>query len=125
MATVYLIGREIGADRTVRIHCHLDKEDRELLPGMYLTAFVETKNEHQPSLPESAVVNYEGKNYIFIKEEEEAGHDAKETGAPHLHYKAVEIQTGVFRTGLYSGGIAAGHRYKNYPKSYSKARMTC
>jgi cobalt-zinc-cadmium efflux system membrane fusion protein len=98
MATVYLIGREIGADRTVRIHCHLDKEDRELLPGMYLTAFVETKNEHQPSLPESAVVNYEGKNYIFIKEEE-AGHDARETGAPHLHYKAVEIQTGVSELG--------------------------
>lgn len=35
IATVYLIGREIGEDRTVRIHCHLDKEDGELLPGMY------------------------------------------------------------------------------------------
>lgn len=99
MATVYLIGREISADRTVRIHCHLDKEDRELLPGMYLTAFVETKNELQPSLPESAVVNYEGKNYIFIKEEEEEHAKKEEGGAPHLHYKAVEVQTGVSELG--------------------------
>lgn len=90
MATVYLIGREISADRTVRIHCHLDKEDRELLPGMYLTAFVETKNRLLPALPEPAVVAYEGKQYIFIE-------DGKE-GALH-RYKAMEVKTGVAELG--------------------------
>ncbi|WP_206022579.1 efflux RND transporter periplasmic adaptor subunit [Pseudoflavitalea sp. G-6-1-2] len=116
MATVYLIGREISADRTVRIHCHLDKEDRELLPGMYLTAFVETKNEQLPSVPETAVVNYEGKNYIFIKEEE-AGHDdpKKEAGAPHLHYKAVEVQTGVSELGYVAIQLPQGFDVKATP----------
>jgi len=113
MATVYLIGREINADRTVRIHCHLDKEDRELLPGMYLTAFVETKNELQPSLPESAIVNYEGKNYIFIKEEEE--HVDKEGGAPHQHFKAVEIQTGVAELGYVAVMLPQGIDTKTTP----------
>lgn len=113
MATVYLIGREISADRTVRIHCHLDKEDRELLPGMYLTAFVETKNELQPSLPENAIVNYEGKNYIFIKEEEE--HVDKEGGAPHQHFKAVEIQTGVAELGYVAVMLPQGIDIKTTP----------
>ncbi|HPG34177.1 MAG TPA: efflux RND transporter periplasmic adaptor subunit, partial [Lentimicrobium sp.] len=42
IAKVYLIGREISNDRTVRIHCHIEKEDIHLLPGMYLKAIVET-----------------------------------------------------------------------------------
>ncbi|MBO9632616.1 MAG: efflux RND transporter periplasmic adaptor subunit [Chitinophagaceae bacterium] len=115
MATVYLIGREISADRTVRIHCHLDKEDRELLPGMYLTAFVETKNEQQPSLPEPAVVNYEGKNYIFIKEEGDEHAKTGEAGAPHLHYKAVEVQTGVSELGYVAVMLPQGIDIKTTP----------
>ncbi len=67
-AKVFLIGREISADRTVRIHGHLDKEDRDLIPGMYLKAIIETGSQTFPSLPEDAVVNFEDKNYIFIKE---------------------------------------------------------
>jgi len=69
MATVYLVGREIGPDRTVRIHCHLDTEDSNLLPGMYLSAFVEAGAQHVPALPEEAVVNYDGKNYVFVPAE--------------------------------------------------------
>ena len=67
-AKVFLIGREISADRTVRIHGHLDQEDRDLIPGMYLKAIIETGSQTFPSLPEDAVVNFEDKNYIFIKE---------------------------------------------------------
>lgn len=93
MATVYLIGREISADRTVRVHCHLDKEDKNLLPGMYLTAFVETKNINLPAVPEQAIVNYEGTDYIFIAEE---AHGNKEE---HRHYKAIPVKTGVKELG--------------------------
>ena len=93
MATVYLVGREIGTDRTVRVHCHLDKEDKNLLPGMYLTAFVETKNMNLPAVPEQAVVNYEGTDYIFIVDNEE---EHKEAGD---HYKAIPVKTGIKELG--------------------------
>lgn len=98
MATVYLIGREISADRTVRIHCHLDKEDKDLLPGMYLTAWVETKNMKLPAVPEAAVVSFEGKNYIFIETPEEKAAAAK-TAEQHRHFKALEVKTGVAELG--------------------------
>jgi membrane fusion protein, heavy metal efflux system len=106
MATVYLIGREIGADRSVRIHCHIDKEDKELLPGMYLKANVETGGAKVPALPNEAVIDYQGKKYIFIpvegevhehaagqKHEKKAGEEnhAHEEGS---HFSMVEIQVG-------------------------------
>jgi cobalt-zinc-cadmium efflux system membrane fusion protein len=91
MATVYLIGREISTDRTVRVHCHLDREDRNLLPGMYLTAFVETHNRQLPAVPEQAIVSFEGIDYLFT---EEAG-DKKEG----VRYKAVPVKTGVKELG--------------------------
>ena len=64
-ASVYLIGKEISAQRSVRIHCHLDKEDESLLPGMYVTATVETSTHNAKVIPSGAVVSYAGKDYIF------------------------------------------------------------
>jgi len=66
MATVYLIGREIREDRTVRIHCHIDLEDKELLPGMYLSALVEAGGALVPALPNEAVISYQGRKFIFV-----------------------------------------------------------
>ncbi|HVI47941.1 MAG TPA: efflux RND transporter periplasmic adaptor subunit [Chitinophaga sp.] len=67
-ATVHLIGREISPERTVRVHCHLDKEDTQLLPGTYLQAMIETGAANVKALPESAVVSYENKSYVFVKD---------------------------------------------------------
>lgn len=81
-ATVYLIGREIDKDRTVRIHCHLDKEDTELLPGMYLKAYVETGTQNVPALPDKAIVSFEGKDYVFVTEKD-------------LHFRMLEVHKGI------------------------------
>jgi len=78
MATVYLIGREISEDRTVQIHCHIDKEDKELLPGMYLNALVEAGGSLVLALPDEAIIDYQGKKYIFI-----AADESKENGEEH------------------------------------------
>lgn len=82
VATVYLIGREIAQDRTVQIHCHLDDEDAELIPGTYLKAYIESGENQVPALPDEAIVKYQGKNYIFIAADEE------------LHFTMIEIQKG-------------------------------
>jgi cobalt-zinc-cadmium efflux system membrane fusion protein len=87
IATVYLIGREIMEDRTVRIHCHLDKEDMELLPGMYLKAYVEAGTQSVAALPDKAIVNFEGNDYVFvtIPSDEKGTH----------HFKMVQVIKGV------------------------------
>jgi membrane fusion protein, heavy metal efflux system len=87
LATVYLIGREIGSDRTVRIHCHLDKEDLDLLPGMYLKAYVEAGTKTLPAVPDQAIINFEGKDYIFVADKEAD------------HYRMIEITKGTSELG--------------------------
>ncbi len=94
MATVYLIGREIGAERTVNIHCHLDQEDVQLLPGMYLTALVESGAEKVPSLPDDAIVDFEGSKYIFLAEEAESQNQKEH------HFEIVKIKPGVSELGF-------------------------
>lgn len=107
MATVYLIGREISSERTIQIHCHIDREDKDLLPGMYLKAMVETGGAEVPALPDEAIIDFEGKKYIFIvsAEEEQADHkdegnekaDKEETTEEHeegTHFSMVEVLIG-------------------------------
>jgi cobalt-zinc-cadmium efflux system membrane fusion protein len=89
-AKVYLIGREISPDRTVRIHCHIDKEDIHMLPGMYLKAVVETGQTQVPALPDEATVDFEGQKYIFTASQEK---HAEEAAGTH-HFTMVAIHTG-------------------------------
>ena len=91
MATIYLIGREINKERTVQVHCHIDKEDTELLPGMYLSAYVETGGAQVPALPDESIVDYNGKKYIFIASDEDLEESKpQESGR---HFTMLEIQT--------------------------------
>lgn len=109
-ATVYLIGREISKDRTVQVHCHIDREDKEMIPGMFLTAFVESSGRVVPSLPDKAIVNYEGKDFIFLvadshketphqHKEGESEQEKEELGDVHT-FKMVEVKTGVSENGF-------------------------
>jgi membrane fusion protein, heavy metal efflux system len=92
MATVYLIGREISTERTIQIHCHLDQEDDQLLPGMYLKAVVEAGAIKVSALPDEAIVAFQERKYIFaLSDEQEHGQN---TADEHQHFVAIEVQTG-------------------------------
>lgn len=92
MATVYLIGREISKERTVQIHCHLDKEDTQLLPGMYLKAYVESGMNKVEALPDAAIVEFEGKKIVFIDQPAAKGNNT-------YRYRMMEVKTGVAENG--------------------------
>lgn len=66
-ATVHLIGREISEERTIRVHCHLDQEDLQLLPGTYLQAMIETGAMPVKALPDDAIVSFDNRHYIFAQ----------------------------------------------------------
>ncbi|MBK0401876.1 efflux RND transporter periplasmic adaptor subunit [Adhaeribacter sp. BT258] len=94
-ATIYLIGKAVTGDRTIRVHAHLDKEDHTLLPGTFINANIELKGNSVKALPREAVVQADGKNYIFLakgqrKENNEVMHD----------FEMLEIMTGVSEDGF-------------------------
>jgi cobalt-zinc-cadmium efflux system membrane fusion protein len=65
---IILISQDLTSERTAEVHCHFLDYDKTLLPGMYMNADIEVKSNHVLTLPEESVVNFEGKEYVFITE---------------------------------------------------------
>lgn len=65
-AEVYLVGTSIeDAKRTIKVHGHLEKEDTDFLPGMFVDAMIMTDTTSSLSLPEEAVIDSEGSSYVL------------------------------------------------------------
>lgn len=94
IATVYLIGREISKDRTIQIHCHIDKEDKELLPGMYLTAVVETGGQKVSAVADQAIIDYEGKKYVFIATKNDTDEKESHGSKEDQYFEMIEVEAG-------------------------------
>ena len=65
---IILIGQHLSNERSTEIHCHFNDYDKTLLPGMYMNAEIEIKSNKAKALPSEAIVSFDDKNYIFIKE---------------------------------------------------------
>jgi cobalt-zinc-cadmium efflux system membrane fusion protein len=87
MAHVYLINKEISAERTIRVHCHLDTEDPDLIPGSFLQAKIASNKIPSFALPESAVVVFEDKHYVFA------------TTTEQNRFQLIEVLPGVTENG--------------------------
>ncbi|HSC53285.1 MAG TPA: efflux RND transporter periplasmic adaptor subunit [Phnomibacter sp.] len=64
--TVLLISKNLSMDRASEVHCHFDKYDKSLLPGMYMNADIEVNTNTANALPEDAIVRFENKQYVFV-----------------------------------------------------------
>ena len=64
-AKIILIGKDVSKERAVTIHCHFDKYEPYLIPGMYMNAAVETKAITGYVIPDDGLVRFEGKHYIY------------------------------------------------------------
>lgn len=62
---ILLIGHDLSADRAADVHCHFETYDKSLVPGTYMNAEVEVKNIAANTLPTDAIVDFEGKSYVF------------------------------------------------------------
>jgi cobalt-zinc-cadmium efflux system membrane fusion protein len=66
-AEISLISRDLSAEGTAEVHCHFENADKNLAPGMYMNAEIEVKSTSSLAIAEEAIVNFEGKDYIFIQ----------------------------------------------------------
>lgn len=64
-AKIILIGKDVSKDRVVTIHCHFDKYEPYLIPGMYMNAELETKVKTGYVIPDEGIVRFEGKYYLY------------------------------------------------------------
>ncbi len=79
---IILISQDLSADRTADVHCHFEDYDKSLFPGMYMNADIEIKNDSISSINEEALVNFEGKDYVFVRTDVN-------------HFELVEVTKGI------------------------------
>ncbi|MBC7410491.1 MAG: efflux RND transporter periplasmic adaptor subunit [Arcicella sp.] len=84
---IILISRDISLERTVDVHCHFEKYDKNLLPGMYMNADVEVKTNNTFSISEDAIVNFEGLDYVFVAKDK-------------LQFQMVKVEVGSKENGF-------------------------
>ena len=65
-AEIILISRNLDANRAAEVHCHFEKYEKELLPGMYMTAEVGIENQTALTVPIESIVKWENKAYVFL-----------------------------------------------------------
>jgi cobalt-zinc-cadmium efflux system membrane fusion protein len=65
-ARVFLVGQAFDDNaRTVRVHAHLEPERRDLLPGQFVAARIQTAGARVRTLPEAALIQAGDLSYIF------------------------------------------------------------
>ncbi|MGK7371581.1 MAG: efflux RND transporter periplasmic adaptor subunit [Candidatus Halalkalibacterium sp. M3_1C_030] len=93
-ATIYSVGKQFEQNpRAVHVHAEIDQKESFLIPGMYINGTIHTSKDKVFALPENAIVEDEGKTYLFIAEPFE------ENGDTEWSFTPVEIMTGIEEDG--------------------------
>lgn len=62
---IILIGKDLSAEGNTEVHCHFEEYDKTLVPGTYMNAEIEVKNNKAFALPSDALVRFEGKQFVY------------------------------------------------------------
>ncbi|MEZ0609822.1 efflux RND transporter periplasmic adaptor subunit [Fibrella sp. WM1] len=91
-ADVFLIGKSLAPDRTIPVLAHPDELKPVFIPGGYVSAQIDVKTQSVPTLPETAIIGFGGKSYVYVLEKKE--------GQPTTYqFRQVEVRTGVREAG--------------------------
>lgn len=66
-AEVMLVTQNLDENRTVEVHCHLRGNHQKLIPGTFVNAQIKLKNHASNTLPDGAIVDWQGKKYVFVE----------------------------------------------------------
>jgi cobalt-zinc-cadmium efflux system membrane fusion protein len=89
-AVISQTGKSISDDKTYKVYASVPGKCQNVLPGMYVNAFIEASGNKVASLPSDAVVSFDDKDYIFVFDRNKV-----EDGKPFTEYRMIEVQKGV------------------------------
>jgi cobalt-zinc-cadmium efflux system membrane fusion protein len=93
-AKIYQVGKILNTDKTVKVYGSITNPSARLIPGIYVTANVETTDNLVAALPSEAIVQYDGKDYIFVYDRVKT-----ENGKQVTEYKMLQVKRGVTDNG--------------------------
>jgi len=89
-AVIYQTGKAINDDKTYKVYATVESSCKNVIPGMYVNALIESSGTEVLSVPSEAIVNFDDKDYIFVYVREK-----EEDGKPFTEYRMVEVQKGI------------------------------
>lgn len=113
-AQVFSIGTAFENDsKTIPVHCTVKGNKTGLIDGMNITGIVSLNNVTMPAVPTSAIVEADGKFYVFVvtdeepqeHHEEEEGHNHSKEEGKHkeekgnINFKKIEVAKGITNIG--------------------------
>jgi membrane fusion protein, heavy metal efflux system len=117
---IFSVGKSFENEtKSVAVHADILNEKQLLIPGMYVNALIDIGSNSVDALPVDAIIKAEGREFVFVLEEEaeggemkkEAAHDEKEghahdDGDKHeeaegkeFHFQRIEVKTGTSQLG--------------------------
>ncbi len=93
-AIIYQTLKSIDSDRTYKVYATIKSKCLNILPGMYVNAQIASKPRQAMALPDDALVNFEGKSYIFVFSRNKIEH-----GKRVSEYRMVQIKKGLSEQG--------------------------
>lgn len=94
-AVIYQTGKSINDDKTYKVYANVSSRCKNMLPGMYVNAQIETSSHEVSSLPTEAIVNFDDKDYIFVFEKNKT-----ENGKSMTEYRMLEVKKGATENGF-------------------------
>lgn len=94
-AKVYIIGRTISSDRTVKVHAHFEKESNHLAPGMYVNGKIELDENKVQAVPDAAILRFQGKFFVVLSKG-----TGIENGKKMYNFELKEVEVGVSEFGF-------------------------
>lgn len=83
-AKVYLVGTAINADRTIKVHAHLEEEsDKNFLTGMFVNANIIIDAEMRFAVPDETISASDDIQYVLVLDEAREG---------DYYFKQIEVQ---------------------------------
>lgn len=64
LTEIILISRGLNENKAIDVHCHFEKEDHNLIPGMFMNVEIESSLHNAMVIKESAVLRFENNNYV-------------------------------------------------------------
>ena len=106
-AEIYQTSKSVNDDKTYIIYANVKNACKNVMPGMYVNAEIESSGSKETAVPSDAIVSFDDKDYIFIFHK-----DKKENGKPFTEYKMVEVQKGITDSGYTQISLPENHDFK-------------
>ncbi|OCA69840.1 efflux transporter periplasmic adaptor subunit [Chryseobacterium artocarpi] len=97
-ARIYSIGSSFeNESKTISMHCEVIGNKSGLIDGMNITGIVSLDKSTTPAVPTEAIVEADGKFYVFIQTDKKPEEEHEENGKPHpktLNFEKIEVVKG-------------------------------